>query len=112
LDAFIIFPGAHIVNVPVSHVAPYGGVIAGTILGTHDGRKGWINRLAVVSGQSRKGIARQLVAALENEFDSLGLDVTACLIEEGNKSSMAFFKELGYLEWSGKYYSRRKSPET
>lgn len=90
-------------------VAETEGKIVGTVLGTHDGRKGWINRLAVDADYRRQKIASQLVKELENIFENVGLDVTACLIEEENKISMEFFKELGYSEWSGKYFSRRKN---
>jgi N-acetylglutamate synthase len=93
-------------------VAEIEGKIVGTVLGTHDGRKGWINRLAVDAAFRRQRIASQLVRELESGFDRLGLDVTACLIEAENCTSMDFFRELGYLEWSGKYYSKRKNPES
>jgi len=39
--------------------------IAGVVLGTHDGRKGWINRLAVAKDFRRQNIASKLVATLE-----------------------------------------------
>jgi N-acetylglutamate synthase len=93
-------------------VAEIEGKIVGVVLGTHDGRKGWINRLAVDVNYRRQHIAVKLVQELEHRFDQIGLDVTACLIEEENSISMEFFKELGFAEWSGKYFSRRKSPES
>jgi N-acetylglutamate synthase len=86
--------------------------IVGAALGTHDGRKGWINRLAVDYNYRRQKVARKLVAELELRFEKMGLEVTACLIEEENKVSMDFFRELGYQEWKGKYFSKRKSPES
>jgi ribosomal protein S18 acetylase RimI-like enzyme len=86
--------------------------IAGTVLGTQDGRKGWINRLAVVPGYRRLKIASRLVKELEGRFDQMGLEITACLIETDNKISQEFFKGLGYEEWSGKYFSKRKSLES
>ncbi len=89
-------------------VAEFDGEIVGTVLGTHDGRKGWINRLAVVSQYRRQRIASRLVSELEDRFGKLGLEVIACLIEPENQISMEFFKKLGYTEWDGKYFSKRK----
>lgn len=93
-------------------VADVEGEITGTVLGTHDGRKGWINRLAVCPNYRRQGIATKLVKELEEKFEEMGLEVTACLIEVDNKLSMEFFKKLGYGEWTGKYFSKRKSLES
>ena len=39
--------------------------IVGAILGSHDGRKGWINRLAVLPEYTRQGVAKALVADVE-----------------------------------------------
>ena len=86
--------------------------IVATVLGTHDGRKGWINRLAVDPGFRRKKIASRLVKELEDKFDQMELEILACLIEKDNQISMKFFKVLGYEEWSGKYFSKRKSLES
>jgi N-acetylglutamate synthase len=93
-------------------VAETEGAIAGSVLGTHDGRKGWINRLAVDSGFRRRQIASRLVKELETRFEQSGLDLTACLIEADNTISMKLFAELGYSEWSGKYYSKRRTRTT
>jgi N-acetylglutamate synthase len=93
-------------------VAETEGKVVGTALGTHDGRKGWINRVAVLPAFRRRGLAGRLVGELEGKFRELGLEVMACLIEEENQASMELFKKMGYEEWSGKYFSKRKSPES
>jgi N-acetylglutamate synthase len=98
-------------GVTIFLVAETEGEIAGTVLGTHDGRKGWINRLAVDVRFRRQHTARRLVTELETRFEELGLEITACLIEEENLVSKDFFKELGYREWDGKYYSKKKNPD-
>ena len=41
-----------------SCVAEAGGELVGVVLGTHDGRKGWINRLAVAPAYQRRGHRR------------------------------------------------------
>jgi ribosomal protein S18 acetylase RimI-like enzyme len=42
-----------------------GEELIGVIIGTDDGRKGWINRLAVSSQYRQRGIAKELINALE-----------------------------------------------
>ena len=89
------------------------GPLVGVILGTHDGRKAWINRLAVVPAFRRRGIARLLVRAVETRMVALGLDITAALIESDNQVSLRFFREIGYVHDPRiEYVSRRRSSET
>jgi ribosomal protein S18 acetylase RimI-like enzyme len=93
-------------------IAEADGKIVGTILGTHDGRKGWLNRVAIAKKFRRQGIARRLVTELEHRLDKLGLDVIACLIEGDNKTSMKFFNRLGYEKSDVLYFSKRKTLES
>ena len=93
-------------------IAEVNDEIVGTALGTHDGRKGWINRVAVDSRFRRQKIAKRLVSKLESWFEKNGLEVFACMIETGNTISMEVFKNLGYEEWDGSYFSKRKSNES
>lgn len=70
--------------------------LVGTILGTHDTRKGWINRLAVHPAYRRKGLATRLVREAERGLRHRGLRMFAALIEPGNAASEALFHSLGY----------------
>lgn len=89
------------------------GKSVGVVLGTHDGRKAWINRLAVAPAFRRRGIARLLVAEVEARMAALGLDITAALVESHNQASLRFFHEIGYLhDPEIEYFSRRRSAET
>ena len=84
----------------------------GTILVTHDGRKGWINRVAVLPEFRHKGIARLLVEAAEQWLDKQGIEIYACQIEDYNKTSFEVFKKLGYIPFEGIHYlTKRKYPE-
>jgi len=90
-------------------VAENRGVLAATVLVTQDGRKGWINRLAVEPAFQRKGLAKILLAMAEEYLENLGLEITACLIEDDNGVSMDFFKARGYVEHRDIiYFSKRK----
>ena len=93
-------------------VAELNGRIVGTVLGTHDGRKGWINRLAVHPEFRRKSIAARLVAEAERWLEESGLEIIACLIDGDNTTSIELFQKLGYEEWDGKYFSKRRGSES
>jgi len=86
------------------------GTLAGVVLATHDGRKGWINRLAVLPEHQHRGYAARLVAEAERVLRELGITVIAALIEPGNDASLALFGKLGYREATGMHYvSKRDS---
>jgi GNAT superfamily N-acetyltransferase len=82
--------------------------LVGVAVGTDDGRKGWVNRLAVRPDRRREGIATALVDALEDAFDANGLPVVAALVEADNAASAAFFADRGYDDAPLTYYSKRE----
>lgn len=84
--------------------------LVGAVLGTHDSRKGWINRLAVHPDYRRRGIAKRLVRACERALRAKGLEMFAALIEPGNDASEAVFRSLGY-EVLPMLYARKKRHE-
>ena len=93
-------------------VADKDGELIGSIFGTHDGRRGWINRLAVVPAYRRQGIAAQLVKEVEMRLDAIDIEIIACLIEDWNTASMEFFKQLGYIHHPDiAYLTKRKHPD-
>jgi ribosomal protein S18 acetylase RimI-like enzyme len=88
-----------------------GGRIIGTVLATHDGRKGWINRLAVDAALRKRGLGAWLVRDAERRLEALGMDILACLIEDDNAVSMAVFEKLGYRKHPEIiYFAKRKYP--
>lgn len=73
-----------------------GALVAVAIL-SHDGRKGWINRLAVDPACRRRGYASAILDEAERWFrDEIGLEVFSALIHSHNDPSRALFAELGY----------------
>ena len=88
------------------------GALVGVVLGTHDGRKGWINRLAVVPEYRSRGIGRALALEVEHRLSDLGIQIITCLIEGENDASERFFESLGYVGHPDiTYYSKRQSPD-
>ncbi|MCG7844637.1 MAG: GNAT family N-acetyltransferase [Methanomassiliicoccales archaeon] len=93
-------------------VAEEGDRLVGSILGTHDGRKGWINRLAVLPSHRRAGVAQALVSEVERRLRRKKIGIIACLIENGNEPSEALFARLGYIRQTDiVYYAKRFDPE-
>lgn len=61
-----------------------------------DGRRGWINRVAVDPDERGRGLGVQLIRACEEFLVSRGALVMAALIEEVNTPSMSCFEKAGY----------------
>ena len=78
-------------------VAEHGEQVAGVVLGTYDGRRGWILRLAVDPGHRRQGIAAGLVAELERRFRDLDCPRVNLLVLPDNAAGLRFWQEMGYL---------------
>lgn len=84
--------------------------VVAAVFGTHDGRKGWINRLVVDPEYRYRGIGAEMVLDVEQLLDNVGIQITACLIEDWNSESNAFFARIGYHEHHDiKYFSKRKN---
>ncbi|HUW15275.1 MAG TPA: GNAT family N-acetyltransferase [Anaerolineae bacterium] len=74
-----------------------GDRLLATIVATHDGRKGWLNRLVVDESHRRQGLARRLIIAAEQWLAAQGVDVWAVLIEDDNDPSLQLFQSAGYI---------------
>lgn len=73
-----------------------GGRLVGVVVATHDGRKGWINRLAVDPSVRRRGAGQRLIVEAERVLKAQGMSVIAALIEGSNSASLALFRQAGY----------------
>ena len=86
--------------------------MVGVILGTHDGRKGWLNRLAVAPEYRKRGIAAMLVRAVEERLLDRGIEIFACQIEDWNEASMTVFDNFGYTRHDDIiYFTKRLHPD-
>ena len=77
-------------------VAEEAGDLVGVVMGSFDGRRAWIFRLAVDPGRRREGIGRGLVAELEHRFVALGAPKVNLLVFTGNPGGRRFWEALGY----------------
>ena len=77
-------------------IAEERGEIVGVVMGAWDGRRGWINHLAVKRSQQRKGIGTMLIRELETRLVKKGARKVNAQIYKWNKKSLTFFKTAGY----------------
>lgn len=88
------------------------GRLVGVALLTCDGRKGWINRLAVDPEHRHSGIAKALIAEFEKIFRKHSIAIFCSLIDDDNSASKELFKKCGYVEHHDiVYFSKRDSDE-
>ena len=86
--------------------------IIGSIIISHDGRKGWINRVAILSEYRNLGIASYLIDDAEKRLKKIGIDIVASLIEDWNLKSLKLFDKLGYIRYPDIiYFTKRESAE-
>ena len=86
---------AHGPGLVVVAAHPGAGVV-GVVLGTSDGRRGWIHRLAVHPDVRRTGLATALVAEIERRPADLGAPRIDLPVPPGNDAALAFWPRLGY----------------
>jgi len=85
-----------------------GDRLVGTVIGTHDTRKGWINRLAVDPAYQKRGVGIRLLKACERALVGKGVRILAALIDRGNEPSMNLFRGSGYELSEDILYVRKK----
>jgi HAD superfamily hydrolase (TIGR01450 family) len=77
-------------------VAEAAGEVVGVVLGSSDGRRGWVQRLAVKAPQRRAGLGRLLVGELEQRLAARGVPQVNALIFEASRAGLEFWDRLGY----------------
>jgi len=70
--------------------------IIGVVLGRWEGRRGWINRLAVSASHRHKRIGSLLVAEVEKRLQSKGCEKVNLLIDADNSGVQVFYERSGY----------------
>ncbi len=85
-----------------------GDRLVGVVMTTHDGRKGWINRLAVHPDCRRQGLGLRLIQEAERVLHGQGLQLIAALIEDWNTPSLTLFQRAGYADYSGIHYVTKR----
>ncbi len=89
-----------------------GDKMVGVSIAQYDGRRSWVNRLAVDPEYRGKGLALELIEKCEEFLDQYGEVLVCALMEELNTPSMALFEKAGYVCMNEiKYWSKRPRPD-
>ena len=86
-------------NPGFSYVARKDGLLVGAVLTSHDGRRGYIDHLAVRESHRFQGIGRALVLRCLYHLMQAGIRRWNLFVFEGNQEAIEFWKKIG---WSPK----------
>jgi len=87
-------------NPGLSRVAVVDGVVVGTVLCGHDGRRAFLYHLAVAPAHRHRGIGQALVRACTAHLQRLGLERTTIHLFAANDEGKAFWRDAGWRERS------------
>jgi ribosomal protein S18 acetylase RimI-like enzyme len=85
-------------NPGLSFVATDGGSIVGTVLCGTDGRRGYLQHLAVSTTHRRQGIGRGLAERAVAALADVGVDKCHLMVLAGNATAAAFWRRLGWQD--------------
>lgn len=92
--------------------AEVGGELVGVIIASSEGgRKGWLNRIAVIPEKRGAGIAKALTAAAERALQERGIKIIGLLIHKENRTSIGLAKSLGYIPAPDILYLTKRESE-
>jgi predicted kinase/GNAT superfamily N-acetyltransferase len=83
-------------NPGLSMVAQRGGMVIGAVLGSHDGRRGYLHHLVVRSGLRGLGIGSALVQESLGALADASIVKCNVFIVEGNAAVVAFWEHNGF----------------
>jgi len=84
-------------NRGLSFVAGSGGVTAGAVLGSFDGRRGYLHHLAVAPRARRAGLGRALVARSLEALAGRGVRRCHIFVMAGNADGQRFWERVGWF---------------
>ncbi len=87
------------------------GEITGSVLGTFDGMRGWVRRLATRPDRRGRGIATGLLAELERRLRRAGCRKVNLLIEPGHAAVASFYARVGYRQDDLLFMEKRLAAE-
>lgn len=83
-------------NPTTSFVAECDGAIVGVIMAGHDGRRGYIYHIAVLSAYRNQGIAGRLIDCVMAALDKEGINKAALVAFKSNETGNKFWENRGF----------------
>lgn len=84
-------------NPGLSFVARDNGKLVGTVLCSHDGRRGYVYHVAVAETHRKQGIAKRLVECCLDGLRRLKIEKAHLMVYEDNLGGIAFWCRLGWF---------------
>lgn len=72
------------------------GQLVASAMAGYEGHRGWVNYLAVCPEQRQRGLARQLMAHIEEQLLAMGCPKLSLQVRDSNTAALAFYERLGY----------------
>lgn len=84
-------------NSGLSFVAEVEQQVVGAVLAGTDGRRGYLQHLAVSTAYQSNGIGRTLVEHVLTALQQQGVDKTHLFVHADNQQAQAFYQKLGWF---------------
>jgi len=84
-------------NPGLSFVARQEGVLVGAVLGGTDGRRGYLQHLAVANTHRGQGIGRALTERVIHAFAAMGVVKVHLMVRRENAKARTFWEHLGWV---------------
>lgn len=92
-------------------VGTVGGKVVATVMGGYDGHRGWVYYLGVDPAHQKKGLGRQMMAAIEKKLLVIGCPKINLQVREDNTVVVGFYKNIGYAVEDRVSMGRRLIPD-
>ncbi|SNX49339.1 Acetyltransferase YpeA [Vibrio thalassae] len=83
-------------NPNMSFVAILHGEVVGAVLAGTDGRRGYLEHLAVASQHRGKRIGKTLVEKVTDSFAQIGIEKTQLFVNADNEVAQHFYRSMGW----------------
>jgi ribosomal protein S18 acetylase RimI-like enzyme len=85
-------------NADLSFVARDGGQLVGAVLAGTDGRRGYLQHLAIALSHRGRGLGRALAERVVERLRALGIAKCHLMVRQENAQARAFWDHLGWTE--------------
>jgi ribosomal protein S18 acetylase RimI-like enzyme len=85
-------------NPGLSFIALDGDRVAGAVLCSHDGRRGYLTHLAVAKEYRRRGVGEALAGRCLEALRQLGISKCHIFVFVDNENARAFWRKTGWIQ--------------